>query len=63
MEPPPAALKRSVIHKELADLVECKLFYTTNFDDFIEKTFKLYKRKYKTVAVEEEMGSYAFPFN
>lgn len=56
MEPPTKALKESVIHKELAALKSCNLFYTTNFDDFIEKSFKENGRQCRVVAIEEEMG-------
>lgn len=36
------AILASQIHKELAELSLCRLFYTTNFDDFLERlTFPL----------------------
>ncbi|MGE0275521.1 MAG: SIR2 family protein [Nitrospiraceae bacterium] len=56
MQPPDEALKQSPIHRELAKLKECKLFYTTNFDDFIERAFAIHKRPNRAVAIESEMG-------
>lgn len=56
MDPPDAALQMSQIHKELASLDRCKLFYTTNFDDFIERAFELHGRTPHIVAVESQMG-------
>ena len=56
MQPPENALKLSPIHRELAKLKKCNLFYTTNFDDFIERAFAIHHRPHRTVAVESEMG-------
>lgn len=56
MLPPEDALRQSPIHRELAKLKRCKLFYTTNFDDFIERTFQIHNRQSRVVAVEGEMG-------
>ena len=33
----------------------CRIIYTTNFDDFIERSFDLNGRKHKAVAIEEHM--------
>ncbi len=57
MNPPDDILNRSMIHSELARMTKCSVFYTTNFDDFIERSFKLHGRKHKRVAVERDMGS------
>lgn len=56
MQPPEHALRLSPIHRELAKLRKCNLFYTTNFDDFIERAFAIHHRPYRAVAVEAEMG-------
>lgn len=56
MDPPAKALKDSIIHQELSLLSKCKLFYTTNFDDFIERAFSLHGRSNHVVAVEAQMG-------
>lgn len=56
MNPPDDAFRNSLIHQELVALEKCGVFYTTNFDNFIEQTFRLANRDYKVVAVEEQMG-------
>lgn len=56
MVPPDAALMASPIHSELAQLTQCSLFYTTNYDNFIERTFDLHGRNCNVVAVEAQMG-------
>ena len=55
MDPPDDALIHSPIHQELAKLDACDLIYTTNFDDFIERSFKLNGRACKAVAIESHM--------
>lgn len=55
MNPPDDAIERSLIHRELAQMTKCSIFYTTNFDDFIERSFELHKRPYRAVAIEEHM--------
>ena len=55
MNPPEQAIRDSQIHKELARMEQCRVFYTTNFDDFIEKSFTLSGRKHQAVAIEEHM--------
>lgn len=56
MQPPDDTLRASVIHKGLADLVRCRLFYTTNYDDFIERGLQLNGRKPRKIAIEAHMG-------
>jgi hypothetical protein len=56
MKPPDAALKVSPIHQELEQLAKCHLFYTTNYDDFLERSFRLNGRHHQVVAVESQMG-------
>ncbi len=56
MNPPDNDLKASSIHRELAGLEKCNLFYTTNFDNFLERAFQLHNRIPKVVAVEAQMG-------
>ena len=51
-------LRDSQIHRALAELEHCRLVYTTNYDDFIERAMKLHGRACKTVAAETEMGSH-----
>jgi len=56
MNPPDDALKTSLIHGQLAQLEQCRLFYTTNYDDFIERSFELHGRKCRSVVVEEHIA-------
>jgi len=55
MQPPDDGLRESAIHRELALMDRCALFYTTNFDAFIERAFQLHGRPCKAVAVEAHM--------
>jgi hypothetical protein len=52
MQPPDDALKSSPIHSQLAQMDRCSLFYTTNYDSFIERSFSLHRRTCRTVAAE-----------
>ena len=56
MVPTDEALRESPIHKSLSLLNKCRLFYTTNFDDFLERSFRLNERPCKVSAVESQMG-------
>jgi len=53
---PDAALQASPIHQRLAKMTGCQIFYTTNFDDFLERSFRLNGRPVKVVATEHDMG-------
>ncbi len=55
MKPPDEAIRDSPILSELAEMKECGIYYTTNFDDFIERRFDLNQRKHRAVAIEEHM--------
>jgi hypothetical protein len=55
--PPNDALLQSEIHCELARLEKCKVFYTTNFDSFLERAFSLHGRTPDVIAVEAQMGN------
>jgi SIR2-like domain len=57
MDPPDSAIHESKLHKALAELDRCKLFYTTNYDNFLEKSFSLHGRKTHVVAIESDMGN------
>lgn len=59
MDPPDEAIKSSAIHSELANMQSCSIIYTTNFDDFIERSFKLHGRPHQVVAIEEHMRTAA----
>lgn len=56
VNPPDSALRNSPIHSELAKLSQCRVFYTTNFDNFIERSFRLAGRPCAVVAVEAHMA-------
>jgi hypothetical protein len=56
LDAPDDALRDSPIHKALAGMTHCDTFYTTNFDDFVERSFKLNGRPCKAVVVEAEMA-------
>ncbi len=53
--PPEDALKNSIIHQNLMELENCKTFYTTNFDTFLEDAFKLLGRDNKVIVKEHDM--------
>jgi hypothetical protein len=55
MKPPDEAIRNSPIHNELAQMRTCRIIYTTNFDDFIERSFDLNGRQHRAVAIEEHM--------
>jgi len=56
MQPPDHALRNSPIHIELAKLDKVKHVYTTNYDNFIERSLNLLGRPCKVVAVESDMA-------
>jgi NAD-dependent SIR2 family protein deacetylase len=56
MEPPDDDLKRSQIHAALSNLEKCSLFYTTNFDDFLERSLRLHGRAVHVTTSEADMG-------
>lgn len=55
MNPPDAAIRNSAIHNELVEMVKCHTIYTTNFDDFIERSFELHGRPHRAIAIEADM--------
>lgn len=56
MNLPDAALENSPIHRELALFDNCKIIYTTNYDDFIERSLRLHRKKVSVIASESEMA-------
>lgn len=59
MRPPDHALRNSPIHSGLANLNLCSQFYTTNYDDFIERSFGLHGRSFRRVAEEGDLTRHA----
>jgi NAD-dependent SIR2 family protein deacetylase len=53
---PEDALKNSILHKSVAALNECRILYTTNYDDFLEKSFSAFERRAQVITTEEDMG-------
>jgi hypothetical protein len=56
MEPPDSALIKSQIHSALVALENCGVFYTTNYDDFLERALRLAGRDVATVSSEYELS-------
>lgn len=56
MAAPDSVLRDSLVHRQLAELSLCNLFYTTNYDDYIERSFRLRGRECDRVAIEPHMG-------
>lgn len=56
LQPPDNALQTSAIHTELVNLTNSTSFYTTNFDDYLERAFDLNGRPYRRVAVEAHLA-------
>lgn len=56
MDPPDGALRSSAIHNALVYLDNCKIFYTTNYDDFLERALRLSGRETVTVSSEYELS-------
>jgi hypothetical protein len=54
MLPNDDALRQSRMHAALASLKQCSLFYTTNFEDLLERSLQLAGRSVSTVAREAD---------
>lgn len=60
LNPPDEDLGKSKIHRELSLMEHCRLFYTTNYDDFLERSFRLHGRDCRVVAVEGHLETDLF---
>jgi hypothetical protein len=58
MNAPDEALRGSPVHQALANLVHCRLFYTTNFDTFLERSFELHGRAFSSIATEKQLAEH-----
>lgn len=56
MDAPDAAVNASPVLTALAALSGCSIFYTTNYDDFLERALKAAGRKVQVIATESDMG-------
>ena len=57
MTPPDSAITKAPILSALVSLEKCRLYYTTNYDDFIERAFALHSRMHQVVAIEAHMSA------
>lgn len=57
MQAPDDAIKHSPILSALAALDRCQLYYTTNYDNFLERALDMVNRNPCTVATEKDIGS------
>lgn len=55
MDPSDGELEDSTLHQTMASLDQCNLFYTTNYDDFIERSLRLCGREAVAITSEREM--------
>lgn len=55
MNAPDDALRDSKIHEALFELKRCRTIYTTNFDDFLERSFQIRGETPSVVASEKEI--------
>lgn len=53
---PDDALRNSTIHQELVAMDRCNLYYTTNFDTYLEQSFRLGGRDVHVIATESDLG-------
>jgi hypothetical protein len=58
MQPADNDLRRSVLHEVMASLNACRLFYTTNYDDFLERAMALHGRPIVTIASEHDLSQH-----
>jgi hypothetical protein len=56
MQPSNDDLRRSILHEALASLSACRVIYTTNYDDFIERTMTLHGRSIVPIASEHDLS-------
>lgn len=57
LDVPDDAIKASRVHSALAALQSSTKFYTTNYDDLVERSIRLAGRSVRVVAGERDMGS------
>jgi len=58
LDAPDDAIVTSKVHAALAGLTDCKDFYTTNYDDFLERSLRLSGRQVQVVTSERDMGAH-----
>jgi SIR2-like domain len=50
------AISKSRLHTALASLNACRIYYTTNYDDFLERALCIAGRKARAITDERDMG-------
>lgn len=56
MDAPDAAIMTSPTHHALSKMDKCALYYTTNYDDFLERAIELGGRSVQAITAERDMG-------
>jgi SIR2-like protein len=56
MDAPTDAILASPVHHGLCGLDQCNIYYTTNYDDFVERALQASGRTVQVIATEEDMG-------
>lgn len=56
MQAPDTAIEGSIIHEQLCNLSLCDTFYTTNFDDFLERSLAIKKRPVSVIRNEHDLS-------
>lgn len=56
LNPSDEDIKESRLHTALASLTNCRLYYTTNYDDFLERSLKIRGRAVKSITSERNIG-------
>jgi hypothetical protein len=56
MNVPDDAIRSSKVHLALCQLTRCRIFYTTNYDDFLEKALRASGREVHVIVTEGDMG-------
>jgi len=57
MQPEDEAIKQSMLHAALASLDKCSIYYTTNYDNFLERALTLNGRRVTTIASEHDLSN------
>lgn len=56
MDAPDDAIAASLLHRALCQLSQCNIYYTTNYDDFLERALRASSRNVQVIATEGDMG-------
>jgi SIR2-like domain len=56
LDAPDEAIRSSKVHAAICSLTRCSIFYTTNYDDFLERALCASGRDVQVIATEGHMG-------